>query len=212
MPTDCLFSFCGFVQSFGHGIFFCWCFKAGKGSRLGTYYNGHFGSMSTCQGRWHCQWQHQWWKGIMPISGAVYAINVNIPFFRWHFITHGKGRNTVEIHLNLDPGKSLNHIFPSPYASSSVHTRPFFSCDESLWRGKILSHPFSDASKSRNQIGGFENSDTKPWSMLFLFGEGFIFLQRKLGQKLVSGNKNTGTTYQKKTGMMYSTRWIAIDV
>lgn len=54
------------------------------------------------------------------------------PFFRWHFITHGKGMNTVEIHLNLDLGKSLNHIFHHP-THLQVFIPPFLF-DESLWR------------------------------------------------------------------------------
>ena len=86
--------------------------------------------------------------------------------------------NTVEIHLNLDPGKSLNHIFHHP-----THLRVFILypplCLMNLYGEFILSHPSPDATKNRNQIGGFEELRYQALINAIFFGESFIFLQKK---------------------------------
>lgn len=188
MPTGCLFSFCGFVQSFGHGIFFCWCLQSGKGFEVRDVLQWSFRINVNVSGQMALPMTASMLKGHYAYFRGCVCHQRQHPFFRWHFITHRKGMNTVEIHLTLDPGKSLNHIF---------HHAPF--CLMNLYGEFILSDPFPDASKSRNQIGGFENSYTKPWSTLFIFFVRVSFSSKEnLVRNWFPGTKTPGWRIRKK--------------
>lgn len=98
-------------------------------------------------------------------------------------------------------GRNTPQSRPWKVIESYFSSRPFLF-DESVWR----IYPFRSFPRCQQK----QKSDWRIWELIYqalinaiyFFCAGFIFLQRKLGQKLVSGNKNTGMTYQKKTGMM----------
>ena len=120
------------------------------------------------------------------------------PFFRWHFITHGKGMNTVEIHLNLDPGKSLNHIFHHP-THLQVFIPPLF-----VWWISMdnLSFPILSQMPPETEIR-LEDLRTHIPSLdqCYFFLVRVSFSSKKnLGQKLVSGKKKHRDDVSEKNG------------